>query len=268
MQSWTKRDFFTYLVLFVLLVTRFPIADFILFLGKLFRPFVISANFNNFRSLQNQSLQFFYDYSFILVAIVIIVNRNNLNRLNIDKIFIPIFLTGGLSYKWEPNWGLWLVAIDLLIFYVAILYIRGHLKFGDLEPILLRITLVILIAFSISILFIIDSMNFTKIGWAVQWYREDISLLLVEEIAFRGVLWMFLKNLNFSEFKIVVIQAILFWLSHVYFANDNPISFWIITPIASIILGTIVWRTRSITSSTIAHVLFNTWWALFIYQDL
>lgn len=268
MQLWTKRDFFTYLILFILLFVRFPIADFILYLEQFLKPFLFPINIDNLRSLQNQSLQFFYHYSFILVLVVIIVNRNNLKELNIDQIFIFILLSGGLLHRWDPNRVFWLVVIDLLIISVAILHVRGFLKFGDLEPTLLHVTLMIIIIFFIGTLFIINSMNFTKIVWAVQWYKDGISSTLVEEVMFRGLLWMFLKKLNFSELKIVVLQAILFWLSHIYYANDNPISFWVIVPISSIVLGIVVWRTRSITSSTIAHILFNTWWALFIYRNL
>ena len=263
MQSWAKRDFFTYSILFVLLFIRFPIADFVLFLEQFFKPFVLSANLDNLRSLQDQSNHFLYNYSFILVLVVIVVNRNNLKELNIDKIFILILLSGRLSYHRGATQTLWLVVMDLLLICVGVLYVKGWLKFGDIEPTLLRVTLLIVIAF-LSILFINDTVNITKIGWAVQLYENEISMVLVEEIMFRGMLWMFLKNLNFSEIQIVVLQAILFWLSHVYIANDNPFFFWVIVPIASIILGAVVWRTRSITSSTIAHMLFNIWWALFL----
>jgi len=267
MQSWTKRDFFTYLSLFVLLFIRFPFAEFASLVEKIVNPSILLVNIENLRLLEDQTYYLYDNYSFILVLVVIIVNRSNLKELNIDKIFIPILLSGGMSYHWTSS-GLWLVVIDLLIFSIAILYVRGRLKFGDIEPRLLCITFVIVIVFFLGILLIIDSMNFAKIGWAVQWYKERISFLIVEEVTFRGLLWMFLKKLNFSEFKIVVLQAILFWLSHVYYANDNLISFWVVIPIVSVVLGIVVWRTRSITSSTIAHILFNAWWSLYVYRNL
>ncbi|NOT06500.1 MAG: CPBP family intramembrane metalloprotease [Anaerolineales bacterium] len=56
--------------------------------------------------------------------------------------------------------------------------------------------------------------------------------------------------------KIVILQAILFWISHVY-AFNNLTFFWITTPMVSIFLGIIVWRSKSITPSTIAHLLIN-----------
>ena len=85
----------------------------------------------------------------------------------------------------------------------------------------------------------------------------EFSFVAVEEIVFRGMLWLFLKGLNWSELKIIIFQAILFWLSHAYSTTIDPTFFWIIAPIAGVFLGIIVWRSKSITPSTIAHVLIN-----------
>jgi membrane protease YdiL (CAAX protease family) len=103
------------------------------------------------------------------------------------------------------------------------------------------------------------SINLTKINWVIQGtllQGGGLPGIVVEEIMFRGMLWMLLKNLNFSEIKIVILQAILFWISHVY-AFNNLAFFWINAPMISILLGVIVWRSKSITPSTIAHILIN-----------
>jgi len=62
MRSWTKRDYFTCTVLFIYLFVRFPIADFVLFLQQLFKPFPIPVNLEIFRSLQNHSTKFLHEY--------------------------------------------------------------------------------------------------------------------------------------------------------------------------------------------------------------
>lgn len=264
MQSSTKRDFFTHLFLFVLLFVRFPIADFALSLVQLSKSLVFFTNLESLRLLQNQSLQFFYGYSFILIAIVIVVNRNNLNRLNIDKSFMLVFLCGGLDINQSPNSQLKLLTVIVSVF-VSVLCFNGVLKFGDKKPSLLRIMLTILIVFFLNILFISKSVTFTKIHWAVQWFLLYLPLVVVEEVMFRGMFWMLLKKLGFSEFKVIVFQAILFWLSHINFLKDFAF-FWVIIPIASILLGVIVWRSKSLTPSVIAHVLFNV--LLGLYQTL
>ncbi len=151
MQSWIKRDYFTYLVLFVLLFVRFPIADFALFLQQLFKPFVFPIDFDNLRLFQNQSLQFLHGYSLILVAIVIITNRNNLDRLNIDKSSLWLFMCGCLVFNWDPlhNWDPWQLKLAnmFLAISVLILGVKGMFKFGDKESNTLRMVLMIAIVF-------------------------------------------------------------------------------------------------------------------------
>jgi len=68
---------------------------------------------------------------------------------------------------------------------------------------------------------------------------------------------MFLKNLNLKDNLIIVIQAFLFWIFHSFYLFSLPITFWIYLPYQSIIFGIIVWRTKSIGSSTIGHFLNN-----------
>ena len=275
MQSWTKRDFFTYLVLFVLLFVRFPIADFLAFIGCFFDQPVFSFDLESLRSLQDHFIRFFYGYSFILVAIVIGVNWRDLERLNINKGFVLIFLCGGLAYGWEPNnwqlgivsnWQLRLVTV-LVSLFVFVLYAMGWLKFGDVDPSLGRIVIIILIGFLLATLSISNSINFTKIRWIIQWFLIFLPLVIVEEVVYRGILWMFLKGLNFSDFKVVILQAILFWFSHVDSYSD-AVFFFIIIPIISVLLGVIVWRSKSIAPSVIAHVLFNVLLGLIQTKDL
>jgi membrane protease YdiL (CAAX protease family) len=263
MRPWAKRDFITFPILFVLMFTRFPIADFIKYLKNFFYLLDLSTNLSALESLQNQSVQFFYNYSFILVLFVAIINRSNIKELNIDKIFMFIMLGGGLAHLRTTSWDFKSALISVALIFMSILYLWGQYNFRDAQPNLSRTIFLVSIAFLLGILFIIDFISFSKINLAFQWLIIDIPLVIVEEVVFRGMLWMFLKKLNFSEYKIVILQAIFFWISHVYFASEIPVSFWVITPIMSIILGVSVWSTRSITSSIFVHVLFNIWWSLF-----
>lgn len=78
-----------------------------------------------------------------------------------------------------------------------------------------------------------------------------------EEPLFRGFLWGFLRKRNWREVWIWLLQAALFTLSHFYYINKHPISFWIIVPIASLVLGWLAWRSRTIVSSMAAHGMLN-----------
>jgi membrane protease YdiL (CAAX protease family) len=74
-------------------------------------------------------------------------------------------------------------------------------------------------------------------------------------------------DMNWSEPKIIAVQTILFWVAHTKYVFAEPLSFWVIVPIASVILGIIAWRCRSITPSTIAHILMNLLWSLIRVQN-
>jgi membrane protease YdiL (CAAX protease family) len=78
-----------------------------------------------------------------------------------------------------------------------------------------------------------------------------------EEPLFRGFLWGYLRKLNWKDVWIWLIQAGLFTLGHIYYINSYPISFWVIIPAFSLMLGLLVWRSRSIASSMAAHGMMN-----------
>ncbi|NOT06275.1 MAG: hypothetical protein HOP27_16910 [Anaerolineales bacterium] len=180
-----KRDYFTYLVLFMLLFVRFPIADFVLFLQQLFKPFLLPVNLENLRLLQNHSTQFLHGYSLILVAIVIITNRNNLDRLNIDKSSLWLFICGCLIFNWDPshNWNPWQLKLATVFLAVSVLIlgVKEMFRFGDKESNSLRMILVMAIIFFLGILFMADSINLTKINWVVQGtlLRGEVFLVLL-----------------------------------------------------------------------------------------
>ena len=79
----------------------------------------------------------------------------------------------------------------------------------------------------------------------------------IEEPLFRGFLWGLLKKLHWHEWWIWLFQAALFWLGHIYYFGTLNYSFFILVPITALILGLIVWRSRSIGTSMIVHGLIN-----------
>lgn len=87
----------------------------------------------------------------------------------------------------------------------------------------------------------------------------------LEEPLFRGFLWGYLRKLNWKDVWILLFQAGLFTLSHIYYINTYPISFWIIIPAFSIMLGLLVWRSKTIASSMAAHGMMNATGYAFAY---
>lgn len=78
-----------------------------------------------------------------------------------------------------------------------------------------------------------------------------------EEPLFRGFLWGFLKKQNWREHWIWLFQAGLFTFSHIYYIKTLPISFWILAPVCALVFGWLVWRSRTIATSMVAHGMIN-----------
>ncbi len=83
------------------------------------------------------------------------------------------------------------------------------------------------------------------------------SAAIYEEPLFRGFLWGYLRQRGWKDLPILLVQAGLFWLSHPVHAVLYPLSFWVICPLAGLLLGLIAWRARDIAPSMFAHGLIN-----------
>ncbi len=80
---------------------------------------------------------------------------------------------------------------------------------------------------------------------------------VTEEPLFRGFLWGYLRKARWKEVWIWLFQALLFCLSHIYYLDRAPISFWIIVPMGALVLGLVAWRSRSIAASMATHGCAN-----------
>lgn len=78
-----------------------------------------------------------------------------------------------------------------------------------------------------------------------------------EEPLFRGILWGMLRKVGWHNTLIWLVQAALFVLGHVFYFGVFPMSFWIVVPVGSLILGGLAWRSRTIASSIGAHAISN-----------
>lgn len=78
-----------------------------------------------------------------------------------------------------------------------------------------------------------------------------------EEPLFRGFLWGYLQKAGWKSVWIWLFQAVLFSIGHIYYLKRFPISFWIIVPVGALVLGGLVWRSKTISSSLAAHATLN-----------
>lgn len=258
MKTWTGRQILTYNSLFILLVGRIFAEGFVTnFLLLLNAPILSPSWVFEIGLVQDWVYNLFLNWSFVLVAIIIIVNRGDLKGMNIDWAFMTLFIVGSLVYwvyyRWTSGW-----IVLLVPFVIYILYKKQKFKFGKTEPIAGRMTIVLVVGFVLGLFLLrYDLLTIRNILWVTHSFATQFPFTLVEEVIFRGLLWKFLTDINWPAPKIVVTQAFLFWLSHSRYMNTDPAYFWVAIPIASIILGIIVWRTGSITVSLFAHIFYN-----------
>lgn len=91
----------------------------------------------------------------------------------------------------------------------------------------------------------------------VLFQRQLTFSATLEEPLFRGFLWGYLKKFGWNDGRICLFQAFLFCLGHTYYINTFPFSFWAIVPATGLVLGLMVWRSRSIATSMVVHGLIN-----------
>ena len=80
---------------------------------------------------------------------------------------------------------------------------------------------------------------------------------VTEEPLFRGFLWGYLRKAGWKDVWIWLFQTGLFMLAHIYYINQLPISFWIIVPVSTLVLGALAWRSKTISASMGAHTMMN-----------
>ena len=261
----TKSRTITYIIFFLLLISRFSINTFTF----------IDGTFSSARSIPGwlswlegvmPCVNTFYVFGvFLLIVIVILLNQEDLQKLNMDEFFIFIFICSGLATFIGYMFGLGCLAgIPAILFSIYALS-KNNMKFGNTDPNSLRISLIAVGIFAGCFLIISGSLNILKIDQSIHlFFIDTLPDTVTEEVIYRGLLWMFLKDRGWSESRIIFFQAFLFWISHLNFLFNNPFNFWVFIPAVGLLLGYIVLRSKSITPSTITHLFINLLYGLIL----
>lgn len=79
-----------------------------------------------------------------------------------------------------------------------------------------------------------------------------------EEPLFRGFLWGGLRKLGLKDFWILIIQALLFLVGHIYYLNtDHGLFFLGFVFIDALLMGLLVWKSRTLSTSMAFHGFAN-----------
>ena len=197
--------------------------------------------------------------SYGLISVIVWLNRMDLQSLNIDSKFIILFVAVGYLYSLilpvEPGVFLALAATVMLW-----LLSSNKLQFEYVSSRFRQAALFILITLTpqfIRLIILRSSLALPDTKTIIEAvYIASFTYVIFEEVVYRGLLWMFLARAGLKGYQIIVIQAIFFWLSHLYYFS-NPVAFWVLLPFVSIMLGIIVLRSKKILPSIIGHFLYN-----------
>ena len=208
--------------------------------------------------LINNSLNYLWErFSFVLTSVVIFVNYDNLEKLNIDKSFLVLYafvgVLFGVYYFLPVGWlG--------LLFAGWIIYMLLKNKFNleqRVHPSPVIIIAILVIVFCWYWLYRIMFIGNPVINQYVVLFLMGSPFWVIEEVIFRGLLWMDLEALGWHHLRIVIVQALLFWILHMKYVLSDPVLFWLQLPLSGVFYGFLVWRYKSISPSSIAHILFN-----------
>lgn len=235
----------------------------ILFVVRLISGYVSATNQNN----ASQSFNiFFITVSLMALTVFVLANKDYLANFNIDRYVVYTFILSGIMLF--LSFGLSLTGIIAIACSLTIAKAWFNSKFelnqrrnfshillfisiGIIPEVLLKLSFrelyrdyKFLFELSIGTIFVITSITL----WNV----------MVEEMLFRSILWKLLNDWKFSDKKIILIQAFLFWLVHFRFT-----AFGLPVLVFGVWVGFLTLRSKSLTPAIATHFFHNVTSSLF-----
>lgn len=216
-------------------------------------------------NIPNWYAYWYVGIAYILTVAIVLLNRHRLASLNVDRPFVIALIIGGFLYLFylTPDIGIPVAITAAFVFWT---YQNNHFLLKNTIEYPSGTILLVLFSVLLALLpIVLFNPTVTKpvtpqliLATLASTFRAQLALIVFEEVIFRGALWAYLRHLGLRDLTIFLIQAFLFWIAHSkYMFLANPYSFWVAVPLVSLLLGFIVWRSKSLAPSTIAHFLFN-----------
>lgn len=251
-----------------LLVLRFPLL------------IVAAMLFPTYKSIAGM---IFETGTYFLSAVLIWLERDRLSDFNIDGLAlwiiilakpVEVFLLPRMGFSNTPLAfphipALIVLSISAAQFLLFLVYRRTSLKIGRKSVLwyLAGIGIGLLTAAalsypsSFSVEWPILSHKYALwpfVGMALQGLVYQTGYAAVsEEPLFRAFLWGYLQKSAIGPMWSWLLIALSFSLGHLYYVNSVPISFFVTVPVASLVLGFIAWKSRTIATSLAAHGTVN-----------
>lgn len=221
--------------------------------------------------------------TYLLTAIFIYWERRRLADFNIDRLALSIIILfkpietlilsvwklkyAALEFPKWPSLIIWVIAIGLSIAlwpsrkslpeftWKSFCWLLIGLGIGFFTVLLLAYpsSLQVEQAIPLDIESLSSILKETPISIGYQLGFAAVS----EEPFFRGFLWGYLLKVRWKESHIWLFQAFLFVIGHLFHLPKYPVSFWLMVPVCSLVLGALVWRSKSLSSSMACHAVCN-----------
>ena len=215
--------------------------------------------------------------TYVIIVFLIWWERDNLLIHHMDGlaifiilIFKPLSLI--ILRKWTPNSPIAFPNLLSLIFFIAAIFLAILILRKKFEiKIETRRTIFWLIIGGLIGICIMTLEGFIMIkyfnspfprnpgseAWVYPIYQFGFAAV-PEEPLFRGFLWGGLKKAGLKDLWILIIQALLFTIAHIYYLNNSQaIIFLVLIFINSLFMGIIVWKSRLLSSSIAFHGFAN-----------
>lgn len=208
----------------------------------------------------------YYSFSlYVLIFLLIWINRDNLKSYNINVTSLNILVFGGIILTIQLSEVLLKVALLLIVSFFCWAKSQNLLRTHETTYyptwVLIIFIFFIVLAWLPVLLYSVPTQSTAgsrAINLSTAFFQAYLPGVVFEEFLFRGFLWGYLSKIKVDERIILLIQAVLFWISHHRFLLlHNTYLFWLPLPIMALLLGWVVMKSKSLASSTIAHYLFN-----------
>lgn len=159
MKTWTKYQVVTHSILFALLILYFSNSLLSLIYNSLLSPAIRDAYSDKIEFWGILLYGLIYFASFPVIAVVLKLNQDQLQKLNIDKFYVILLITAGLCVLYSLPYNCF---AGIAVIYAVYILFDNKTRFGVVDDGAFRMILLIVSVCAGIMIFII---SFADTGW-------------------------------------------------------------------------------------------------------
>lgn len=201
---------------------------------------------------------YYLGYTYILLAILILIHKNDLSTVHVDSIFLVIFIITGLLFLW----AVWGSVLSLFIAVTVVIVFESFRRKKTLFYLLgtgktIAYSLLAIIPYGVYGYILSLRLEEKELPAIINLVLQSLIQVIFWELVFRGAIWSLLEIRKLDKFKLFILQLLFFWCVFILRPNYQ-FSFYLLIPL---IIGLwhsfLVLRANSITPAVIAYSIFS-----------